>query len=333
MRLPLIASAADALSWTLVGGLAFACLLLTSLMGFGVLPGRALLAGIGLAVLAAALVIGRRRADARLAAGASAFLQMTSFTILGVVLTYLLAARGAPLWDARLAAADQRLGVHWPAILGAADRLPAPVLALGGVAYHSLVAQMVLCILVLAGTGRLDRLRVMTAAAILAGVTTVLVSGVVPAVGNLFDPDRYQALWPSVAWLERALVLGLRDGSVRQIDLLHMTGIVSFPSYHAALPVILGWGLYPIARLRLPAAIWATLTIAATPLFGGHYLVDVLAGVVLASAALALAARLVSKNAGRGGMPRGQEYAMLPRSRAAATLAAARNAGSTDDVV
>jgi hypothetical protein len=289
-------SCADAVSWCLIGGLASACLLVGHATGFGVLNARTLLPGVGVAVLGGALAIGRLRADTRLVAGATAFLQMTLFTILGVVLSYLLAAQAGPLWDEQLAAADQRLGLNWPTLFDAANHLPVPLLAIGGFAYHSLVAQMVLCILVLAGTGRMERLRIMIAAAILSGVTTVVASGVLPAIGNLFDPDRYKTLWPSVAWLERTLVLGLRNGTVRQVDLSHLTGIVSFPSYHAALPLILAWGVRPVNRLRIPAMVWAGLTIAATPLFGGHYAVDVLAGMMLALASLVVASRLSSRH-------------------------------------
>lgn len=313
---------ANTISWILIGALAGICLSLGHALGFGVLLARAVLPGIGLAVLAGAMVVGRSRGNARLEAGATAFLQMTLFTILGVVLTYLLAARAGPLWDSELAAADARLGLDWPVIFAAADRLPSPLLAVAGTAYHSLVAQMVLCILVLAGTGRLERLRVMTAAAILAGVVTVLVSGLVSAVGNLFDPDRYAALWPSVAWQERTLVWALRDGALRQVDLSHMTGIVSFPSYHATLPVILVWGLYPLKRLRVPAAVWAGITIAATPLFGGHYVVDVLAGLLLASGALAVATRLPA-HAAPGGMLRPRLHAIGAARSAGLPLSAA----------
>jgi len=282
----------DTVSWTCLCGLLAACLWLRPAKGFDVSFPRAVLPILGLAVLLAALMVGRLRQDDRLVAGATAFLQMTLFTLLGVVFTYLLAADARPLWDDDLATADRWLGLQWPAILNAAAELPAALLLLAGAAYHSLVVQMMLCIVVLACSERYDRLRVLIAAAILSGTITVLASGAMPALGNLFDPDRYGRLWPSVAWLDRSLVAGLRDGTIRQIDLSHMTGIVSFPSYHAALPVILVWGLRPIAALHLPAALWAALTIAATPLFGGHYVVDVFAGLMLAVATLMVARRL-----------------------------------------
>lgn len=302
MRLPTTTSHANAASWSVIGGLALACLLLSHALGFSVALARAALPALGVAVLTGALAIGRMRADTRLVAGATAFLQMTLFTILGVVLAYLLAALGGPSWDEWLAVADARLGLDWPAILAVADRLPVPILLVAGLAYHSLVVQMVGCIVVLAATARLERLRTAVAAAIVAGAVTILLSGLLPAVGNLFDPAHYRTLWPSVAWQDRDLVLGLRDGAVRELDLSHMTGIVSFPSYHAALPVILFWGLYPVTPLRVPAAIWAGLTIVATPLFGGHYGVDVLAGLLLAVLALAVARRLAAKAPDLSGM-------------------------------
>ena len=287
---------ADAVTWCVIASLAGGCLLLSHALGFSILPARAALPALGIAALVGVLAIGRRRADARLIAGATAFLQMTLFTILGVVLAYLMAAGGGALWDDWLGAADARLGFDWPAILTMADHLPAPVLLTAGLAYHSLVLQMIACVVVLAGTGRLGRLQTTISAAILAGGVTILLSGMLPAAGNLFDPDQYGRLWPSVAWGDRNLIAGLRDGSIRTLDLSHMTGIVSFPSYHAALPVILVWGLYPITRLRAPAAIWAILTIVATPLFGGHYAVDVLAGLLLAVLTLGIAIGVAAKS-------------------------------------
>ncbi|WP_159756598.1 phosphatase PAP2 family protein [Sphingomonas sp. 8AM] len=300
------------MTWWVIAGLALGCLLLGHALGFGLLPARAALPATGLAALAGALLTGRLRADARLIAGATAFLQMTLFTILGVVFAYLLAAASHPLWDRWLTAADARLGFDWPAMLAKADQLPAAILLIGGLAYHSLVLQMVVCIVVLAGTGRLERLQTTIAAAILAGSVTILFSGLLPATGNLFDPDHYRHLWPSVAWGDRDLVAGLRDGAIRKLDLSHITGIVSFPSYHAALAVILFRGVYAIGSLRVPGAIWAGLTIVATPLFGGHYIVDVLAGLLLSVIALGVA---------RGFAPTSQDPDRMRAPRRPATAA------------
>jgi len=59
----------------------------------------------------------------------------------------------------------------------------------------------------------------------------------------------------------------------------------------------LAWavGRTPWWRVTLP--IWATITIIATPLFGGHYAIDVLAGAGLAVLALYLTPIVVSLSA------------------------------------
>ena len=282
----------DRASWLLLTGMAGACLLASHRLGFSVDYPRALLPTLGLLILLGTTIAGRFRHSPRLEAGGTAFLQMTLFTILGVVLAYALAARAGPLWDARLAAADRWLGFDWPAIYRAADTAPAAVW-IGALAYHSLVLQMIVCIVALSGTGRADALRIAVAGAILSGALTIAISGAIPAMGNVFDPARYTNLWPSIAWLERNLIAGLRDGRERTLDLSYLMGIVSFPSYHATLPVILAWAQRDVPVLRILAPAWALVTIIATPLFGGHYAVDVLAGLALGMFGIALAPYLV----------------------------------------
>jgi membrane-associated phospholipid phosphatase len=163
-----------------------------------------------------------------------------------------------------------------------------------GLAYYSLIPQMIVTIVALSCVALFDVLRVTVCAAIVSGFTTVLVSGLVPADGNLFDPHRYQHLWPPVALLQTELIGGLRSGSIRMLDLSAMQGIITFPSYHAALAAIFIWAFRAVPGLAGFGAVWAGLTILATPLGGGHYAVDVLAGLLLAVGSLAAADPLVS---------------------------------------
>ena len=301
-----------------MGSMAGACLITCLHLGFSVGWTRALLPALATLILGGAVLIGRTTGRPRLERGATAFLQITLFGIVGVVLAYALAARGGPLWDDALASADVALGIDWPAIWRAADRWPV-ALWIGAVAYHSLTVQMVVCIVVLSATCRVDRLRAAVAAAIASGFVTIGLSAVMPAMGNLFDPEAYRNLWPSVAWSERHLVAGLRDGSVRELDLGHLMGIVSFPSYHATLPVILAWAQRDVPRMRIAAPIWAGVTILATPLFGGHYAVDVIAGLVLAIPAVVLAPRWVTKRS----EPAVRPIAVQARPASSASIASA----------
>ena len=293
----------DAASWWLIGAMGILCLLVSADLGFYVRAASVLPLGIGLLTLIAGMVIGSRTGRPRLSAGATAFLQMTLFTVIGVVLAYALAARAGPLWDDSFAAWDVALGFDWPAVFAAADRSPV-MLWIGGLAYHSLTLQMIVAIVVLSATDRADTLRIAVAAAILGGFVTIAISGIVPALGNVFDPAAYHILWPSVAWIERDMILGLRDGSWRMIDLTQLMGIVSFPSYHATLPVILAWAQRDVRGWRFVAPVWAGVTILATPVFGGNYGVDVLAGLVMAVLSLSAAPWMARRRIGwRGNLP------------------------------
>jgi hypothetical protein len=278
-------------SWWLIVAMLVALVSISHRDPFALDPRGAVLPLMGLITLAAAMWFGRRSRRPRLALASEAFLQMTLFTMLGVVLAYAIAARGGVLWDDRLAAADRALGFDWPAMRALLDHLP-PLIWLLGLAYHSLVLQMIVAIVALSQTGRTSVLRITVGAAILSGFVTILVSGLFPAMGNVFDPAAYRHLWPSIAWLETDLIGGLRDGSIRIVDLGAMMGIVTFPSFHATLALIFIWAFGHLPRFALPAQCWAGLTIVATPVFGGHYAVDVLAGLALAPPAIILMRRL-----------------------------------------
>ncbi len=77
-----------------------------------------------------------------------------------------------------------------------------------------------------------------------------------------------------------AQMAALRDGALRVIDLGDVQGLVVFPSFHAALAVICA----AVAQERWIVPVWGfnLLIVAASPAIGGHYFVDILAGILLA---------------------------------------------------
>ena len=88
----------------------------------------------------------------------------------------------------------------------------------------------------------------------------------------------------------------LRNGTMTALRLDQMQGIIAFPSYHAGLSTVMLWGFWigRVAWLRWPGMLLAMLTIVATPVDGGHYFVDVFAGLAIAVASIAFAARAVA---------------------------------------
>jgi membrane-associated phospholipid phosphatase len=74
----------------------------------------------------------------------------------------------------------------------------------------------------------------------------------------------------------------LRDGTFFTLVATGSEGIVTFPSLHAAMGLIFIFALWPVPVVRWFGLGVNVLTIGATPIDGGHYLIDVAAGLMLA---------------------------------------------------
>jgi membrane-associated phospholipid phosphatase len=262
------------------------------------------------------LIVRSAFSDGQVHQGVTAFQQIIAFSALGATLSYMLAARGDPLWDSSFRAWDATFGLGWTQAVGWLDRRPWLANA-NTLFYHSLIPQMVAVVLLLTQLHRIYALRVVMFANILAGFAAILVSGLFPAQGNLFDPAAYPHVGESAAFLHLPDIEGLRSGALRTLDLTKLQGIVTFPSYHAAMAVIHAWGFWHVRAARVPGVIWSALIILATPLGGGHYFVDVIAG-----AAVAIFALWVARSAVFFRLPDlgGANQTRVPVSRRAARL-------------
>ena len=88
-----------------------------------------------------------------------------------------------------------------------------------------------------------------------------------------------------------------------ELPLLALHGLITFPSYHAAMAVLLSWvyrgqvGMFTIACL-LNAAM-----LLSVPVHGGHYLVDVISGCAVAAIAIFLVKWFDTRKAPRPRVP------------------------------
>src|SRR5262249_53845181 len=90
-----------------------------------------------------------------------------------------------------------------------------------------------------------------------------------------------------------------RDGTLRHLELLNLGGIVTFPSFHAASALLYAWALWPLRWARPLLVFINGMMLAATPLNGGHYFVDVIAGITVALVSIVAAHRLAAHIASR----------------------------------
>ena len=78
----------------------------------------------------------------------------------------------------------------------------------------------------------------------------------------------------------------LRAGNPSAFDLSRLQGLISFPSYHTVLAVLLTHA-HRRSKLLIPIAAINGVMLLSIPLFGGHYLVDMIAGAAVALLAIA----------------------------------------------
>lgn len=195
-------------------------------------------------------------------------------------LSYVVLGAGLPLADPDLARLDRALGFDWPGWYRTLESAPALQRALSWF-YHSSLAHMAILLIATGLTGRVERTRELNALLIATSLPIVLISGLVPAASAWIHHG---------VGLEKAyhieVVTGLRDGSFRVLDATQMLGIITFPSFHTAIALVLAWVSRGIAWLFWPTALVNVGVLLSIPSEGGHYLVDMLAAAAITLAAI-----------------------------------------------
>ena len=264
--------------------------------------------GITLAIAASFVAIAYRhhiargdRADPKLIFSLGTIGQVIITCAIVGPLSYVAGKMGFPLQDQALLVIDRALGLDPEPIARFVNDHPwlADVLSRG----YGLIKWPLLGIpVVLALTARYVRLQLFMLAMSLALAITIAISALMPAIGTYYGLQLPAAQLPDINTAVYAGqlrdILALRDGSLQELQLFKLSGIVSFPSFHAASAVLYMWALWPVRYLGGIAATLNLLMIAATPVIGAHYIVDVIGGVALAAGSI-LAAKLYLDRLGR----------------------------------
>ena len=220
--------------------------------------------------------------------------------LLGAIASYPLAADTRGSIDPVLQRVDAALHFDWIALYRtvAAHR---SLQLLGIAAYQSIFITPALILGYCAWSDRRAAARAFIVSFWLAAILALGVFRFIPAIGPLatlwHGPIPYM---PQSALWEADLIPLLRAQMLHRIDLGELRGLVSAPSFHTASAVVYIAAAWPIARLRWPVLALNLAMLLATPVEGTHYLADMIAGVVVAGAALAVAGMLRRTIAARG---------------------------------
>jgi membrane-associated phospholipid phosphatase len=195
-----------------------------------------------------------------------------------------------PLMDSHLAAADRAMGFDWLAYAKLLTSTPASITAF--TYFYNLIHLVVL------GTSLLHLLRgdyrrtqeliaiTMTSAAI-----CVVIGAFFPAIGamaTLADSELASRLSPHVGRVFVQPLLELRSLTAQVWDIQKLQGLTSVPSYHTALGVFCVYSCWRIRYAREAMIVYATGMILSTPVLGGHYFIDVVAGLGFALGMIAV---------------------------------------------
>jgi membrane-associated phospholipid phosphatase len=238
--------------------------------------------------------------------GISALAESATFLLvimpLLAILNYATTMAARPLLDENFARMDALMGFDWMAHLAWVKAWPGLGTVLT-VAYGSTLPQVVAAIIILAYCHRMRDLREFIMLFVMTLTVTLLLSAIFPASGAYayFAPPADMAVGfdPRNGIWHLAQLTGLRNGTMTTLDLSHTEGLVTFPSFHTILAILTTWAVREVRYLALPVALLNVLVVLSTLSIGGHHLVDVVAGALIAVTGIAaFRYRVLSRHAG-----------------------------------
>lgn len=229
-----------------------------------------------------------------------------AFSAAMVMFNYLLMPTIAPPIDRAMIWVDSLFGYHWPSVIAWASEHPF-LNAVFRYAYLTTIPQMGLLIIVLGLSGRARQLHVMMVSITITSIIAVAFWGFFPSHGakSIFVlPAQIEALANPIidTAYGRDLVRMAAEGP-GLISPDSVKGLIAFPSYHAVLAFTAIYSMRGVRFLFWVYLVLNVLIIPATPLHGGHHMIDVPAGFVLFVVGTILAERLVGRMYREGDLP------------------------------
>ncbi len=190
-----------------------------------------------------------------------------------------------PLADPTLAGMDQMLGLSWLSYFEWIHAHPAwhGLMEWSYDAINSATAAVVLGLVVI---GQGSRAKAFVEAFVICALISIVIGSLFPAraavdfwVADLAAYTNFTSP-PGVYHLDALTMLRAPDGPI-VIGTQHLVGLVTFPSLHTGIAVLI-----MLAAMRtwlwVPAWAYGLVMITSTPIWGGHYFVDLIGGTVMA---------------------------------------------------
>lgn len=307
------------LNWIPIAAMGGALLLAVGVSDFSLEPiafGTTAAIAIGLGLIAYVYTLIKADvADPKLTFSLGTISQIILVTAIVGPLSYVAGATPLPLQDQTFLFIDRAIGMDPEPIARFVDahQMIGHLLNTG----YSFIKWPLLGIpIILTMTLRLVRLQLFVSALCFALAVTIAISALVPAIGTFYglhlSAADFGTLDLKIYAAQLRDITALRHGSLRHLQLFDLAGIVSFPSFHAASAVLYMWALRPVRGFASLAIATNVLMLAATPVIGAHYMVDVIGGVLLAAGSIMVANRYLAFMIAKGQPTKAPAYKAQP---------------------
>jgi membrane-associated phospholipid phosphatase len=193
--------------------------------------------------------------------------------------------------DYFLSQSDSILGFNWIEYATWANNNPL-ISLIYHQAYYSILWQGVICLTTLAIMRRFTQSYSFLLLAFISLITTILLVWIFPSEGVIpfqnINPKDFPNVDCSGGYIHLPNLHILRAGSLQPVLEGETIGLITFPSFHTVTSLLYMYTFQKIPYLRWPFLFLNILMLAATPLMGGHYITDCIAGVFVAGFSILL---------------------------------------------
>ena len=230
------------------------------------------------------IVYGRFRPNKNIQLASGVLVMITGSAILAGIISNAGLRLRRPLIDAFLSRADHALGLDTPALVLTFVGHPILNEALS-LAYLSAVPIMFVTAVWFAVRGQTERVWEIGWGFSVCILLCAIISIHYPAIGNFayanLEGVPGRGLPAGSGTYHLVAFRSLHEGTEPILDLRQMGGLVTFPSFHVIMPLIVVWAFRGCAKAVWAASIWGIAVVVSTIPIGGHYVIDLAGGVLL----------------------------------------------------
>jgi hypothetical protein len=273
---------------------------------------------VALALMGGSIFYQTRRAEPEIAVMLAGTSFLCVFSAAASIFNYFLLTLHGPRIDAELAAADRALGFDWIGMMTVMAGHPTLNMILR-LSYDIMLPEIALIVVMLGWRGNARKIYRFCLAIASAALICIFVWTLAPSFGAM-------SVYHLPSAVSRALAVPVDDAyGATLVAMLHngpgfispsnIRGLIGFPSYHGVLALL---AIYFAPRQPFwPLLALNILVLLATPVHGGHHIIDVLASFPVA--ALAIFLSTLPENAERpaklsGVVNKSSSWAMKPRA-------------------